>query len=291
MVSSYHRAFARSAPDHPDPRVVIVPVPYDRTASYQVGTRRGPDAILDASGQLEFYDEALGFDPRNAGIRTLAPLPPSAAGPHVMTEDVRAAVRDVLAAERLPVVLGGDHSVTIGAASALFDATANLSVLQLDAHADLRDTYEGSPVSHACVMRRVRERGHAVSVGIRSFSEEEAAWMAEHDPAIVRAEEVQDVARVNAALGTLTENVYVTIDVDVFDPSIMPATGTPEPGGLTWQDVDRVLGWVARNRRIVGFDVVELMPIPGFVAPDFLAAKLCFRTIGRALASCGWGTP
>jgi len=263
----------------------ILPVPYDRTASYAAGARNGPDAILLASRQLEAYDEVLGFEPAEVGVATLEPLPSQADGPKAMLASVRDAVAELLRDGVLPVVLGGDHAVTIGAVEAIAAASPGVGVLQLDAHADMRDAYEGSRVSHACVMRRVRERVPAVSVGIRSYSLEEAEYMRGagvrvHEPADVRAG-----ASLTPILDVLPPEVYVTFDVDAFDPSIMPATGTPEPGGLTWADADAVLAWVAEHRRIVGFDVVELAPIPAFHAPDYMIARLVHRMIGRAFRS------
>jgi len=284
MRGRYELSFAE-ADGHDPVRVAILPVPYDRTACYQAGSREGPHAIIRASTQMEFYDESLGFDPSTRGIRTLAPLPPRADGPHAMQAEVRMAVAEILETGAMPVVLGGDHSITIGVVEAMSAAYPDLSVLHLDAHADMRDSYEGSPLGHACVMRRVRERCPAVSVGIRSYSEEEAEAL---DANGIRVVSVRDLrARpelIEQVVSDLSPNVYLTLDVDVLDPSIMPATGTPEPGGLTWEEVDGILETLTSRRHLVGFDVVELMPIPGLVAPEYLAARLTYRTLGRALS-------
>jgi agmatinase len=284
MLDPNRLAFANHARSD-SPRVGILPVPYDRTASYAAGARTGPDAILLASRQLESYDERLRADPSRAGLVTYAPLEPHAEGPRAMLDAVRDAVSEIGDAGLVPVVLGGDHAVTIGAFEAVVEATTDLGVLQIDAHADMRDSYEGSRYSHACVMRRVRERVDAVSVGIRSYSEEEAAHMQAAGVSVHSPRDLRTAGDPGALLGALPPNVYVTIDVDGFDPSIMPATGTPEPGGLSWDEVDSILEWTATHRRIVGFDVVELAPIPGLHAPDYLAARLVYRTIGRTLGS------
>lgn len=281
MLESYSMGFANSAAG--DGAVGILPVPYDRTASYAPGARSGPDAILLASRQLESFDEGLGLDPIRSGVVTYAPLEPAADGPRAMLDSVRTSVASIFRADMLPVVLGGDHAITIGVVEAVAEAVPDFGVLQIDAHADMRDSYEGSRLSHACVMRRVRERAPAVSVGVRSYSAEEARHMARTGVGVHSPRDLRAADDLDAILGPLPERVYVTIDVDGFDPSIMPATGTPEPGGLLWDEVDAIMEWTTRNRRVVGFDVVELAPIPGLHAPDYMIARLVHRLIGRAL--------
>ena len=203
-----------------------------------------------------------------------------------MLDSVRDSVASALAAGRIPLVLGGDHSVTIGAVEAVHAHDPGVSVLHLDAHADLRDRHEESPWSHACVMRRVRECVPAVSIGIRSFSEEEAEFMAAGGISVWSPREARRTGwDLDRLLDGLRDPVYVTLDVDVFDPSVMPSTGTPEPGGLAWDELDDILAAVAARHRIVGADVVELMPIPGMIAPDYLAARLAYRLAGRAVLS------
>jgi agmatinase len=274
--------------DYDSAKVVLLPVPYDLTTTYVSGTRRGPQAILDASHFVELNDEELGGDLTPAGIHTLPPVPPLASGPSEMIEAVELEVASHLGRGKIVGLLGGEHSITLGAVRAHHRAVRGLSVLQLDAHADLRASYEGSPFSHACVMRRVHEIVPAVQVGIRSLSSEESAFAKENVLPIVWAREVRrdrfDAARV---VGGLTDQVYVTVDCDVFDPAFMPAVGTPEPGGLDWYDVIDLLDAVSRARRIVGFDVVELNPLPGLVAPDFMAARLVYRLLALALRSQG----
>jgi agmatinase len=265
-------------------RAVVLPVPYDFSTTYQGGTRWGPRAILSASQNMELWDEELGATHR-AGIHTLPEVEPTALGPEAMAERVERAVGWILDQGRLPAMLGGEHSITAGAVRAAARRFPGLTVLQLDAHADMRDTYLDSPYSHACVMRRVRERVPAASVGIRSFGEEEAGHLREHPIPMWSTRSLRalrgDWSPIFAAL---TETVYVTFDLDALDPAVMPATGTPEPGGLDWYEAVDLLRAVAARSRIVGFDVVELAPIPGQVASDFLAARLAYRLIGLALA-------
>lgn len=282
--------FGGLAPEFSDlecARAVVLPVPYDFSTSYQGGTRWGPQAILSASQNMELWDEELGASYR-AGIHTLPPLEATALGPEVMAGRVEQATGWILDQGRLPAILGGEHSFTIGAVRAASRRYPDLSVLQLDAHADMRDQYFDSRYSHACVMRRVREMVPAASVGIRSMSEEEAAWLAEHPVPMWSTRQFRALhGDWEPVLSTLSPNVFVTFDLDVLDPGTLPATGTPEPGGLDWFEAVDLLQAVAARSRIVGFDVVELAPIPGQVASEFIAARLTYRLIGLALSSRG----
>jgi agmatinase len=276
-----HSALERS-------RAVILPVPYDFTTSYQGGARLGPRAILAASRNMELWDEEVGAVYRS-GIHTLPELEPAAEGPETMAARVERAVDWILERDKLPVMLGGEHSLTVGAVRAAARRTPRLSVLQIDAHADMRDSYLGSPFSHACAMRRVRDVAAAVSVGIRSLSEEEAELFARAPWPMWSTRQFRSLAGDRAPiLDALSDEVYVTVDVDGLDPSVMPATGTPEPGGLDWYELVDLLRSVAERKRVVGFDVVELAPLPGQVAPDFLVARLVYRLIGWSL---GVGRP
>jgi len=264
-------------------RAIVLPVPYDFTTSYQGGTRLGPRAILAASRNMELWDEEVGPVYR-WGIHTLPELEPTAEGPRAMVERVEQAVDWILGRGKLPVILGGEHSITSGAVQAARRHRPGLSVLQIDAHGDMRDTYLESPWSHACVMRRVREMVPAASVGIRSISEEEAEYFESHPQPVWSVRQFRALAgRWGPILDALTDDVFITFDLDGLDPSILPATGTPEPGGLDWFEAVDLLQAVAESRRIVGFDVVELAPLPGQVASDFLASRLVYRLIGLAL--------
>jgi agmatinase len=266
-------------------RAVVLPVPYDFSTTYQGGTRWGPQAILAASQNMELWDEELGATYR-AGIHTLPEVEPTALGPEAMVGRVERAVGWILDRGRIPAILGGEHSITAGAVRAAAQRFEGLTVLQLDAHADMRDTYLDSPYSHACVMRRVRESVSAVSVGIRSLSEEEAEHLRAHPVPLWSVRGFRTLrGEWDTVLAALGDTVFVTFDLDVLDPAVMPATGTPEPGGLDWYEAVDLLRAVSARSRIVGFDVVELAPLPGQVAPDFLAARLTYRLIGLAVAS------
>ncbi len=263
---------------------VVLPVPYDFTTTYQAGARWGPRAILTASQNMELWDEEIGPAYRS-GIHTLCELEPTVEGPASMVERVETATAWIAEQDKLPVVLGGEHSITAGAVRALARRFPRLSVLQIDAHGDMRNTYLGSPYSHACVMRRVREMVPAASVGVRSLSEEEAQYLERHPLSIWSTRQFRSLERGwEPILSSLTDQVFVTFDLDGLDPSIMPSTGTPEPGGLDWYEAVDLLRAVSERSRIVGFDVVELAPLPGQVAPDYLAARLVYRLIGLALA-------
>lgn len=287
------------------PRFSVLPVPYDLTASYISGMRNGPRAIIEASTHMELYDEELGCEPYETGIETLPSLEATALGPKEMIKKVRDAARGIISSKMTPVMLGGEHSVTLGLVQALLEKHPRMSVLQLDAHADMRDSYQDTPYNHACVARRISELCPITQVGIRSLSIEEAEFLeaeksyggkAKTRISTFYAREV--IKGLNTGGGEkflakvlrgLTGEVLITVDLDVFDPSIMPATGTPEPGGLGWYDALAVLRNVISRKKIVGFDVVELCPLPGNIAPDFLTAKLIYKMMGYIDASpkCG----
>jgi agmatinase len=262
-------------------KTVIVPVPYDGTTSFRSGTREGPLAIINASRFLERYDEETDQDVSEAGIATLGEMEPIASSPEAMIEAVREACLPLLQQGKTVVVLGGEHSVSLGAIKAAADYKPSFSILQFDAHADLRNSYQNTPFSHACIMRRAMDYNPIEQVGIRSLSREEAVFIKENGlkpfyaPAVLADRE----AVLQELLTRLLPEVYITIDLDVLDPSIMPAVGTPEPGGLGWYDLLFLLRHIARERHVLAFDVVELSPQPGNVAPDFLAAKLIYKLL------------
>ena len=263
-------------------QVALLPVPYDGTASYRPGARRGPSAILEASPQLELYDEELQAEPYRVGIATLPPLD-AVIDPEAMTKRVEQAVSLVLQSEKFPIVLGGDHSITVGAVRALAERYGPLSVLQLDAHSDLREEYQGSRFSHACVARRILELGCSlVQLGIRSLTREDAELIRQQEAlTTVYAHELhRDFKGALGALERLRGPVYISVDLDVLDPGVMPAVGTPEPGGLGWYQLLAVLREAFVRYEVVGCDVVELCPIEGMVAPDFTAARLVYKLIG-----------
>ncbi len=273
-------------------RVTLIPVPYDATTSYRTGSRDGPRAIIRASRELEDYDLELDADPSEAGIRTAPALEPFAGGPNGMIDRVDRAVSETLDDGTVVGLLGGEHSITVGAVRAFRRRHADLSVLYLDAHADMRDEYQGSPWSHACVARRVLEICPLVEVGVRSLSGGERRFI--DDEGVPVFFWPHEGAGVDDILPQVTDRlsgtVYVSIDLDVLDPSIMAAVGTPEPGGMSWHAVTRLLRHVAERKRIVGFDLVELSPGEGPEACAFTAAKLAYKLIGYATA-LGPGSP
>jgi len=262
-------------------RVVLIPVPYDRTASYQKGTADGPRALIEASTHMELYDDELGVEPYTIGLHTIPPVSGNDDSPEAMVAKVEEAIAGYLAMGKMPVVLGGEHAVSVGAIRAYLKAHPRLSVVQLDAHGDLRDSFEGSRYNHACIMRRVaEERIPTLQVGIRSLSKEEAEFIRERRLAVVPAGEfMRRPETALQAVDRLTDEIYLTVDVDFFDPGIMPGTGTPEPGGPGWYETLDFLRELCRRRQLVGFDVNELRPIADDKSSDFLAAKLVYKII------------
>ena len=268
---------------------VVIPFPIDLTTTYVTGTRNGPGAIIEASGHMELFDEENKIEPYRAGIFVSTEIPMLTTGPIAMLKELEKRMKAVMRAGKFPILLGGEHSGTCGAVSALKKKYEDLTILQFDAHADLRDTYLGTQWNHACVGRRIVDFGaKLVQVGVRSISEEEDRFLRKSETVkTFYASEVRDnLADVTRGIVSgLSGNVYISIDLDVFDPGIMPAVGTPEPGGLDWFEVVDILRDVMRSDcNIVGFDIMELSPLPGIVAPDFLAAKLCYRMMGWVLA-------
>lgn len=261
--------------------IVILPVPYDETSTWIKGADKGPQAILEASYNMEFYDIETQTEVYKQGIYT-APAITEKVSPETMVAAVKAATTQYLEQEKFVVSIGGEHSVSIGAIQAFAEKFDNLTILQIDAHTDLRPTYMGSANNHACVMARAREVAKIVQVGIRSMDRSELAYIEEgkifyaHDICRQRGHSKQWQ---NEVIKQLTGNVYVTIDLDGFDPAIMPSTGTPEPGGLLYYEVLDLLKMVGEKVNIVGFDVVELCPNEQSKASDFLAAKLIYQLL------------
>jgi agmatinase len=267
----------------------VIPFPIDMTTTYMAGTRNGPRAILDASSHMELFDEENKIEPYRSGIFVSAEVPATTAGPVAALKEVERRVTAVSKAGKVPILLGGEHSGTAAAVAALRKKHGELTVLQFDAHADLRDEYLGSPHNHACVGRRIVDTGaKLVQVGIRSMSEEEDRYLrkAEEVKTFYASEVRDNVADVTKGIvSSLGGNVYITIDLDVFDPGIMPAVVTPEPGGLTWfEGIDILRDVMRADCNVVGFDVMELAPIAGMGAPDYLAARLCYRLMGWLVA-------
>ncbi len=261
-------------------RVVILPIPLDRTTSYVAGTRNGPHEILVASSHMELWDEETETDVHSIGIFTLPEMEFPQASMDEVTTEIRRVTAELVTRGKFPVVLGGEHSITAPVVAALASTHPGLSVLQIDAHADLRDSFMGTPHNHACAMRRVLEHARATQVGVRSLSTEEAEAIPHLPTKIFYDFNMRkDANWIDRVVESLGETVYITIDCDGLDPAIMPAVGTPEPGGLTWYETLTLLRRVIESRRVVGCDLVELCPMPGNVAPTFLCAKLVYKIL------------
>lgn len=249
----------------------ILPVPHEATTSYGKGTKNGPAALLKALPKVEEFDEELKIEVRPGKEYSVARP--------IALKSCAKQVAKILEQGRTPIVLGGEHSITSAAVKACAQKFKDLSVLQFDAHADLRDKYYGRKDSHACAMRRVLEICPAVQVGIRSISKEEYDW-AEQSGQLKKMHFARKIEMVDKIEAQLSQNVYITIDVDVFDPSIIPSTGTPEPGGMLWYEVLDILKGVCATKNVVGFDVVELSPKKGDIVSDFTAARLVHKVMG-----------
>jgi len=278
-------------PEHSDAasaRAAVLPLPYEKTTSYGTGTARGPAAIIAASQQVEVFDELRGRTPaEDLGIATLDAFTPSAKTPEACVDEIEAAVAAELRDGRLLCALGGEHALSVGVARALAKAGGDdLCAVVLDAHSDLRDEYEGTKYSHACATRRISEVMPALVVGLRSISAGCAEFLESSDRVdAVYADEIVNAVPAAAVAGFCRgKRVFLSIDLDCLDPSVMPATGTPEPGGLTWWQVLGIIDEVARSAsEVAALDIVELSPIDGLAAPDFLAARLTYKAITAAL--------
>lgn len=269
-------------------KAVILPVPLESTTSYVPGTRNGPREILVASSHLELWDEETGTDVHSVGIHTLPEmeLPFDDLG-DIMTE-IRRVVAAILDHDKFPIVLGGEHSLTSAVVAAMAARYPGVSVLQIDAHADLRDSYMGTRHNHACAMRRVLEHARCTQVGIRSLSTDEARAVPSLPTKIFYDVNMRrDPHWIDRIVDSLSDTVYITIDVDGLDPALMPATGTPEPGGLSWYELLAILRAVTAARTVVGCDIVELSPLPGVAAPNFLCAKLIYKILTYRFARSG----
>lgn len=259
-------------------RVVVFPIPFEATTSYISGTKLGPKAIIDASRHMELFDIELKKDLSRVGIFTLPELSCSKESLEKAIKEIKQATLKLLEDKKFILSLGGEHTISYGLISAFKEKYKDLSVLQIDAHTDLRDEFEETKYHHACAMRRVREMGLSITAaGIRSQDESEADY--------IKKEKIKTIfyapdLPVSKIIATLSKHVYLTFDVDGLDPSIMPSTGAPEPGGLLWYEVLNLIKQVAKEKKIIGADIVELSPLPGIVFPDFLAAKLAYKIIG-----------
>jgi len=279
-----NQVFAGLAPPYSNleqAKTVIVPVPYDSTSEWRGGSRHGPQAIIDASQYLELYDLELDREIYKVGICTLPQIEPLLSSPQDMIDRVYQVIKGLIQHEKFVMLLGGEHSLSLGAVKAFKEAFPRLSVLQLDAHADLRNEYLGTKYGQACVMRRIFEFCPICQVGVRSLSWEEKQFLTQNklEP-FYMSDLASNATSVKQIMDSLSQDVYVTIDVDVLDPSIMPAVGIPEPDGMSWRQVLDIIESVALRKRVVGFDLMEFCPVEGPGSCAFLLAKLAYRLIG-----------
>ena len=268
--------------DYARARVVIIPAPYEGTVTWGKGASQAPEAIRQVSPYIEFYDSIIGLETSTIGIHGREPL--------IMPDDpwkaallVKAAVAQELETLRHPVMVGGEHSLTLGAVSACLERYPGLTVLQLDAHADLRDQYEGSKFSHACVMRRIADLGaNLVQAAVRAMCREERDWLDQNRRGVISARSIlRQNDWIEKIMASLSPHVYFSLDLDCLDPAEMPATGTPEPGGISYQHIiDLALAIRDSGKQVIAMDMVELAPIPGLRHPDYLAAQLLYNLIG-----------
>lgn len=269
-----------------DAAVVVLPVPIDRTTSYVGGTRNGPHEILQASSHMELWDEEMRADVHGVGIFTLPEMELPFGEMSAVVDEIERVAYEVIGRDKFLVTLGGEHSITPPLVSAAARKYGSISLLQIDAHADMRDAYLGTVHSHACAMRRSLQFARITQVGIQSLSTEEAAAITHLNTTVFWDFDMRkDPAWIDRVVDTLESHVYISIDVDGMDPAIMPATGTPEPGGLTWSEMTALLRATTRQRTVVAADLVELSPIPGIVAPNFLCARLVYKLLTYRFAS------
>jgi len=260
-------------------RVVILPVPYEQTTSYLKGTKKGPQAIIKAAEQIELFDEKLKSEPYQMGIHIL-PFIPTTTNPVVFLNQLEDEVLHHLAKHKLMVMLGGEHTITLGGVKAAKRVFPDLGVVQIDAHADLRNSYQNNPYSHAAVMRRIFDEEVPIfQFGIRSLSREEYEFIKEKKINTLFQHELSKKS-LKSFLTQLPENIYLTIDLDGFDPAVVPGVGNPEPGGLSWEVADHILEQISSRSRIRAFDIVELRPLPEEARSEITAARLLYRILG-----------
>jgi len=258
-------------------KVVLIPVPYDGTSTWQKGADKGPQAFLDASENMELYDIETNSEAYKNGIYLADPVTENSS-PEAMVEAVYERTKNYITRNKFVTLFGGEHSVSIGSIRAFNESFQDLTVVQLDAHADLRKDYEGSACNHACAMHEASKNTNLIQVGIRSMDVTELKWMNKEQTFF--AHELQEEEYwSDAAIDLMTDDVFITIDLDCFDPSIMPSTGTPEPGGLLWYETLDFLKKIFREKNVVGFDIVELCPKEDEKSSDFLAAKLYYKML------------
>jgi len=259
-------------------QAVILPIPYEQSTSFLKGTAQGPQAILNAASQIELFDEKVKGEPFRMGIHVL-PFMTISPDPEKFLSQVETEVLSHLKHNKLVIMLGGEHTLTIGGVKAAKKHFPNVGVVQIDAHADLRDSYQNNPFSHACAMRRVLDYAPLFQIGIRSLSKEEFDLIQEKKITTMFSHELSD-RNLDSFFAKLPEDIYLTIDLDAFDPAVVPGVGNPEPGGLTWEKVDHILEHISARSKIRAFDIVELRPLADEARSEITAARLLYRILG-----------
>lgn len=277
-----HNLFGLEGQTYENAKVVVLPVPYDSTVTYKAGTREGPHAIIDASRNIELYSYEIGADLSKLGIYTLPGMEPNMSSPENMIAAVKKEVGMIIDDNKLPLMLGGEHTITLGALGALKERQKDLSIVHFDAHSDTRDALYGTKYMHATVIARAMEMyPDVVQIGIRSI---DAGYAAKFDrEKVMFIDDIQNLGVkevVSRIMDSTKENIYVTVDFDVLDPGEMPSVGTPEPNGMSFGDIVQIMKGIGDKKKLMGLDFVELCPIPYMHAPDFLAAKLIYLTLG-----------
>lgn len=258
-------------------KIVLIPVPYDGTSTWQKGADKGPEAFLEASENMELYDIETDSEVYKNGIYLGAPVTLNAT-PEAMADAVQQETKKYIKKNKFVTIIGGEHSISVGTIRAFNEVYQNLTVLHIDAHADLRQSYEGSTCNHACALYEASQNTNLIQVGIRSMDEQEKSVM-DFDKTYFAHEMTTDDSWMDSAIDQMTDNVFITFDLDAFDPSILPSTGTPEPGGLFWYETLEFLKEVFKEKNVVGFDIVELCPNGNEKSSDFLAAKLYYKML------------
>ena len=256
-------------------KVVLIPVPYDGTSTWQKGADKGPQAFLEASENMELFDIETRSEVYKKGVYLTPPVTENSS-PEKMVEAVYKTTKNYIQQEKFVTLFGGEHSISIGTIRAFNESFEDLTVVQIDAHADLRKEYEGCKCNHACAVHEASKTTNLIQVGIRSMDAEELEYMDENQ--VYFAHDLYE-DWMDDAIGQMTPNVFLTIDLDAFDPSILPSTGTPEPGGLFWYETLDFIRTIFKKKNVVGFDIVELCPNPAEKSSDFLAAKLYYKML------------
>lgn len=263
--------------------ILLQSIPYDGTSTWGKGADRGFEAFLEAAENMEIYDIETDTEVYKEGVHIIDPILEDSS-PEAMFKSVYKNTQELLKTDKFLTFFGGEHSISIGIIKAFYEAHPDITILQLDAHTDLRPEYHGSPYNHACAVYDASQNSNLIQVGIRSMDSEELKYL-DRNKCYFAEDMFGQTDWMDDSITKMTDKVYITLDLDVFDPSIMPATGTPEPGGMNWNIMIQYLKKVFQQKNVLGFDIVELAPIEGFTAPQFLAAKLYYKMLSYKFAN------